>query len=135
MKGRSRNSDAVGNPEHLGCWGLTAVGMRAAERAGHIQAPDDLKEKVAAVLVLFTDSEIDDAFDAFVDEYGRTAGATILLNDLNHEWRTELETQKLIIYSDGDVVLTTRGSELHSLLQQYGRSDRVWLSLVHDTDA
>jgi hypothetical protein len=51
MKGRSRNSDAVGNPKHHGWWGLTAVGMRAAERAGHIQAPDDLREKVAAVVV------------------------------------------------------------------------------------
>jgi len=132
MKVRSRNNP-VANPEHHGWWGLTAVGMRTAERAGHIQAPDDLKEKVAAVH--FTDSEIDDAFDTFVDEYGRTAGATILLNDVNEEWRTDLEAQALIAAVDGDIVLTTRGSELHSLLQQYGRSDRVWLSLVHDTDA
>jgi hypothetical protein len=125
-----QDDSAPTNSRHHGWWGLTAIAMREAEWAGTIEASEELAARVGALP--YPAAEINNAFNAFVDQHGRTAGGTILLNDLTPEWRAALEEQGLVRRTGRNTEFTHRGADLFELLQEYGRSDRVWRSLRYD---
>jgi hypothetical protein len=79
----------------------------------------------------YTDSEISHAFDMLIDDYGRTLGCTIGLQELPDTRALRLEELGLISRRpDRTVVWTRKGEDMQTLLEAYSTPKRVWRSLI-----
>jgi hypothetical protein len=106
-----------------------ALVARGAERNGIVAPPPELAFAVAQLP--YTSDEIDQAFDLFVSDSGRTIGGTLALSDIDSAWLQQLVAAGLVSRLHRPR-FTEKGARLNALFSQYADGANVWRSLIFE---
>jgi hypothetical protein len=104
--------------------------MREAESNGIIQAPPALREVVRALP--YSESDIDRGLALLVDREGNTIGGNLEIDSLEGLWTFGLWEAGMIEHVGGRWVLTTKGTDLSQLLDEYAHSKHHWRILPRE---